>query len=395
MNIPSCYVDGYAAARKVDPVWAEQYIRHTTIGDPVADAVVAELAASASPAAVHGIIANTVDNWHDLPDGTPESLRNLVADAGVVPDWYDRKLAREATRAFLRNSEMLLGALVGGAIIEGFSTLISKSFRIRSRIMLNGVRRLKQNLLQLMEQYLPGGIEPGGDGWKLSLRIRLVHAQARRLIAEGGAGADGWDQAVYGLPLSAAHMLLGGAAFSGRLLQHVERLGGDFNDREKDAYVHVWRYTGRIMGIPDEILFTDYASAVRAFEIGALCEPPPDEDAIIMANSIINSAPIVLGFTETEERRANAKYMYQVSRELIGDELADAFRFPAGKLRKEVPLLRLRNFGDRLLRRLSPPLAAYRSRSRFRGLLEVSNMGQYEHSYHLPSSVFEEDSHEW
>ena len=395
MNIPSWYVDGYAAARKVDPVWAEQYIRHTTIGDPVADAVVAELAATASPAEVHGIIANTVDNWHDLPDGTPESLRNLVADAGVVPDWYDQQLAREATRAFLRNSEMLLGALVGGAIIEGFSTLISKSFRIRSRIMLNGVRRLKQNLLQLLEQYLPGGIEPGGDGWKLSLRIRLVHAQARRLIAAGEGGADDWDHSAYGLPLSSAHMLLGAAAFSGRLLQHVERLGGDFTHREKDAYVHVWRYTGRIMGIPDEILFTDYASAVRAFEIGALCEPPPDEDAIIMANSIINSAPIVLGFTKPEERRANARYMYQVSRELIGDKLADAFRFPPARLKKEVPLLRLRNFGDRLLRRLSPPLAAYRARSRFRGLLSVSNLGQYEHSYHLPTSVFEEDSREW
>lgn len=391
MTIPTCYVDGYAAARKLDPLWAEQYIRHTTIGDPVADAVVAELAAKASPAQVHEIIANTLQNHDDLPAGTPESLRNLIADSGVLPDWYDQELARDATPAFLRNSEMLLGALVGAAIIEGFSTLISKSFRIRSRIMLNGVRRLKQNLLQLMEQYLPGGIEPGGDGWRLSLRIRLVHAQARMLLA----GSDEWDRATYGLPLSASHMLLGAAAFSGRLLHHVERLGGDFSEREKEAYVHVWRYTARLMGVPDAILFTDHASSVRAFEIGALCEPPPDEDGIIMANSIINSAPIVLGFTEPAQRRANAKYMYQVSRELIGDEMADALRFPPVRLRKEVPLLRLRNFGDKLLRKLVPPLAAYRSRSRFRGLLGVANLGQYEHSYHLPTSVFEEDSREW
>ena len=182
-------------------------------------------------------------HWPDnLPQDTPEALRDLIADAGVLPDWFDRELVRDATRAFLRNSEMVLGALVGGAIIEGFSTLISKSFRIRSRIMTNGVRRLKQNLLQLVEQYLPGGIEPGGDGWKLSLRIRLVHAQARRLVAT----ADEWDHSIYGLPLSAAHMSLGAAAFSGRLMQHVSSLGGDFSDREREAYVHVWRYTGRL-----------------------------------------------------------------------------------------------------------------------------------------------------
>ena len=391
MNIPSCYVEGYEIARKLDAVLAKRYIRHTTAGDPVADAVVAELARTSSPAYVHRIIATTLDHHNDLPAGTPEALRNLIVDAGVVPDWFDREMARDATRGFLRNSEMVLGALVGGAIIEGFSTLISKSFRIRSRIMTNGVRRLKQNLLQLLEQYLPGGIEPGGDGWKLSLRIRLVHAQARRLVA----ASDEWDQSVYGLPLSAAHMLLGAAAFSGRLMQHVSSLGGDFSDREREAYVQVWRYTGRLMGIPDEIMFRDFASSVRWFEIGALCEPPPDEDAIIMANGIVNSAPIVLGFTEPAERRVMAKYMYQVSRELIGDRLADELKFPHGRLKRELPLLRLRNFGDRILRRIAPPFAAYRSRSRFRSLLDVSNLGGYEHSYSLPTSVFEEDSREW
>ena len=49
MNIPSCYVDGYEAARIVDPELAELYIRYTTYGDPVADAAVAELAKNAHP----------------------------------------------------------------------------------------------------------------------------------------------------------------------------------------------------------------------------------------------------------------------------------------------------------------------------------------------------------
>ena len=225
LKIPSCYVDGYEAARRVDPEFAETYIRHTTVGDPAADAVVEELAAIATPRQVHGIIAATLEHWDELPADTPESLRRLVAESAVVPDWFDPELAMSATRAFLRNSDMVLGGLIAGAIIEGFSTLISKSFRIRSRIVTNGVRRLKQNLLQLLEQYLPGGMEPGADGWTLSLRIRLVHAQARMLIRKQ---SDEWDVATYGMPLSAAHMLLGAATFSGRLMQHVTRLGGDF-----------------------------------------------------------------------------------------------------------------------------------------------------------------------
>ena len=392
LKIPSCYVDGYEAARRVDPELAETYIRHTTVGDPAADAVVEELAAIAAPKQVHGIIAATLEHWDELPADTPESLRNLVAESAVVPDWFDPGLAMSATRAFLRNSDMVLGGLIAGAIIEGFSTLISKSFRIRSRIVTNGVRRLKQNLLQLLEQYLPGGMEPGADGWTLSLRIRLVHAQARMLI---GKESEEWDAATYGMPLSAAHMLLGAATFSGRLMQHVTRLGGDFDDREREAYVHVWRYTARVMGVPEAILFRDFASAVRAFEVAVRCEPPPDFDSIIMANSIINSAPIVLGFIEPPERRSKAAYVYQVSRELIGNEQADKLRFPRGKLKKELPFLQLRNFGDRLLRLVLPPLGRRRSSARFRDMLEVSDLGQYEHSYSLPNSVFDEDSRAW
>ena len=391
MDIPSCYVDGYEAARKVHPELADMYIRYTTLGDPVADAVCTELAETADPGDVHRIIATTVNHHDDPPKDTLESLLNLIGEAKIVPEWFDPDLALKGTRAFIRNSDMVLGGLVGGAIIEGFSTLISKSFRIRSRITLNGVRRLKQNLLQLVEQFIPGGLEPGGDAWRLNLRIRLVHAQARMLIKD----SPEWDGRTYGLPLSTAHMLLGAAAFSARLMDHVANLGGDFTDEEREAYIHVWRYTALIMGVPESILFTDYASAMRIFEIGTICEPPPDDDAIIMANSIVNSAPIVLGFAETNERRAKAAFMYQVSRDLIGDKMADDFRFPRSRWLREVPLLRLRNRANRVASRLLPGWGSRQARNKFSDMLSVSNLGNYDLSYALPTSVYDEASREW
>ena len=391
LGIPACYVDGYNAARALDPDLAERYIRYTTQGDPLADRAVEQLAAIVEPRHVHGTIARTVDRYHDPPKDTPEALRELIESSAVVPDWFDSEFAMKATRAFLRNSDMVLGALVGGAIVEGFSTLISKSFRIRSRIILNGVRRLKQNTLQLTEQFMPGGQEPGGDAWKLSLRIRLVHAQSRMLLRQ----SEEWDEPEHGLPLSAAHMLLGAAAFSGRLMEHVSRLGGDFSQEEKEAYVHVWRYTGLVMGIPETILFRDHASACRIFRIAATCEPPPDDDAIIMANSIVNSAPILLGFTETKERREMAAFIYQVSRELIGNDLADSFRFPKSRFVRQVPLLFLRNRAEKAALKLFPGLLANRLRKRFNALLDASDLGEIEHSYALPTTLHDEESRDW
>ena len=387
ISVPVGYRDGYERARAQYPDLSDAYVRHTTVGDPLADSVVDDLS-SLDQGQVHALLAKVLQDPENLPADSPQSLRRFIAEALVVPDWFDEEIAMVASRAFLRNSDTVLAALVGGSIIEGFATLISKAFRIRGRITHQGVSRLKQNVLQLVEQYLPGGMIPLGDGWKLTLRVRLVHAQSRRLLSS----SDEWDQDYYGIPISAASVLLAGSAFSGRLMQHAEALGGDFTAEEREAYVHVWRYTGLLMGIPPEIIFHDEASSVRAFRVGRLCEPPPDEDAIIMANSVINSAPLVIGITDWMARRKLASYAYQVSRGLIGNELSEAFLFPKG--RNPVPFRRMLKSTERGLGRVLPRWRRKRDIARFKALLDV-NSGKFKHSYRLPSALYEEDSSDW
>ena len=389
ITIPSAYAEGYEAAWKRDPEFAEAYIRHTNIGDPLADPVAEDLVEWPS-SETHSLLARVLQSPYDLPEETPESLRHFIAEVSKVPDWFDEDIARVASRAFLRNSDLVLAGLVGGSIVEGFSTLISKSFRIRGRVTASGVRRLKQNGLQLIEQYLPGGMSPLNDGWKLTLRVRLVHAQSRLLIRR----SDEWNRERYGLPISGATMVLAGSAFSGRLMQHVATLGGDFSQEEREAYVHVWRYTGLLMGIPEELLFHDEASAIAAFEVGRLCEPTPDEDAIIMANSIVNSAPLVIGVTEPAARRKLATFVYRVCRELIGDDLAESFLFPSSK-RRVIPFFRLQNRTKRLIRKAIPSWRAKSDLARFNALVDFVNLGKLEHSYSLPTAVHDEDSAEW
>lgn len=389
-EVPTAYAAGYAAARERDAELAEAYIRHTTVGDRAADAVVEDLS-SVAPKKMHATLAKALEDDSGAQDpDIPDSLREFVDQANSVPEWFDTGLARMASQAFLRNSDIVLAALVGGSIVEGFSTLISKSFRIRGRVTDSGVRRLKQNGMQLVEQYLPGGMEPGRDGWRLTLRVRLVHAQSRYLINK----SDQWDHARLGEPISAAHVLLAGAAFSGRLMRHVAALGGDFSREEREAYIHVWRYTGLLIGIPEEILFHDETSACRAFEIGSLCEPPADLDAIIMANSIVNSAPVIIGVSDRAERRKLARVVTQASRELIGNELADSFLFPRRK-RKVIPWMRFQHRSRRIIRKMLPRLGAKQDRDRFHALMDFAGFEQLRYSYRLPTTLHDEESSDW
>lgn len=391
MNIPSKFVAGYEAARAVNPVLADDYVRHTTIGDPLADRVVEDLAATHAPHEVPPIIAAALQYPSQLPGDLPDSLGKFVSQVAVIPDWYDPELAQAATRGFIRNAKIIPAALAGAAIVEGFSTLISKSFRIRGRITQNGVRRLRQNLLHLADQFLPGAMEPGGDGWRLTLRIRLVHAQSRMLLKTSRE----WDTAAYGTPISAAHVMLAATTFSARVLQHSRRLGAEFNDIEREGYVHVWRYTAWLMGVPKALLFASYEAAVRRFEIGMLCEPRPDDDAIIMANSIINSAPLLLGVKDLTERRKNAAVIYQVCRELIGDELADQFLFPSSRRLPLVPWLWLKHRLRRRALNWFPHFLKIDWGHDYMELLDISNVGDFEQSYSLPTAVHDEESRPW
>ncbi len=393
MNVPRSYADGYGRARELDTALAEAYVRHTTVGDPLADAVVAELARTYRPSDLHGVIQSAISRSGDQPPDTPESLVHFVESTSALPEWFDRDLAMTASRAFLRNPTGIMAALVAGAIIEGFATMISKAFLIRGRIVDNGVRRLKQNLLQLVEQFLPGGIEPHGDGWRLSLRIRLVHAQARMLIKNS---AD-WDMEADGMPISASHVALGTVAFSARLMDHVAALGGDFSPRERHGFIHVWRYAAELLGVPEPIRFTDETSARKLFWIALACEPPTDDHGIILANSIINSAPLVLGDEPGAARRARAAYLYRLSRDLIGDDLADRLMYPPRKVLSISPasLLRKRALLERTLFRAFPPLNSLGAMMNFKTLLSASELDTDEHSFALPTALYDEDSAKW
>lgn len=71
-------------------------------------------------------------------------------------------LTRAGCRAFHGHSEMFIGAFVRVALIEGFSTLISKSFSITGRLVDQGTGRLKQNNRHLSGIVIPGGLERRG-----------------------------------------------------------------------------------------------------------------------------------------------------------------------------------------------------------------------------------------
>ncbi|MDE2882645.1 MAG: oxygenase MpaB family protein [Acidobacteriota bacterium] len=389
MLVPTAYRPGLERAARMNPKLAHRYVRHATMGDPLADAAVASLAGYRD-AAIHRLLDAGMEQDEARLAEAPAALREFFERTSAPPLWLDRRALNAGCGAFQADPDLFILGLLAGGLVRGFSTLISLSFFTTGRLIDHAVRRLKHNIRQLVEVTFPGGLERQADGWKYTVRIRFVHAQVRRLIRESGE----WDESVYGVPLSSAHLALASGVFSAMLLDDVERLGARLTPEGRAGYMHIWRYTAVLLGVPDAILFRDEASALDICRIGAACEPEPGESAIVMANSLLNVAPVVIGLSEPGERAALADYGLRVSRALVGHELADKLRFPrqhtAGMLFGMRLQRRMGGLFDRLLGRTYVTRA-----NRFAELVEHATLEDTGISYRLPLKLYSDEAQTW
>ena len=392
LQVPTSYASGYEKARSLNPEYADNYIRHTMVGDEDLDPVMDELAGM-PPGEMHQYIHAGLHQEEEWLSKAPEILQRYFREVdSKVPEWVEFESFRPAVVGFHKNMPEILVAFVTAALLEGFTTLISKSFYLTGRVHSdNATRRFKQNNRHLLEIFLPGGLRREGDGYRLSARIRFVHAMVRRLMKE----SDIWDTGAWGTPLSAAHIGLAVSIFSAQILKHSISLGAIYTQEERESFVKVFRYTGYIMGVPESILMKDESEARTIIDIGFMCEPPPDEHSIANANALIHAGPALLNITDPDEVAAALKTLYNISRALLGHELADALRYPKSSTFGVLAAHRLKNRISRVKNLLLKTRGRQTKLDNFSQMLQLSAYDDIGMSYRLPDNVKASESSKW
>ena len=152
----------------------------------------------------------------------------------------------------------------------------------------------------------------------------------------------------------------------------------------------VWRYAGYLMGIPESILYTNAADAEKMYELGYICEPPPDADSVTVANMLIQAIPKVGDVTDPVEEKKLVKLAYRLSRALIGKQRADQFEFPKYPTFGTLFLYR----SQQRLQRLMKGMPLVRSEN-FTQLIQISVYDDGGVSYRMPNHIHTAKSIEW
>ena len=143
------------------------------------------------------------------------------------------------------------------------------------------------------------------------------------------------------------------------------------------------------------IIFHDAEEALKLYDIGLICEPTYQTESVVMAHSLVNSAPLIAGVAEPEARRSLAQYVYRVSRGLIGKETADSLMYPPLSSFGVVTWFKLQQRYNHILGKLFLGRRQDSNFARFTSLLETSLFDEDGIRYTLPDHVYAEESTTW
>lgn len=202
--------------------------------------------------------------------------------------------------------------------------------------------------------------------------------------------SDEWRPEDWGTPVSAAHLGYAMVVFSLRLLHYSKLLGATFNKEEEESIMSLWRYTGYVMGVPETILYTNREEAARIYHITSLIEPETGKESVVMANTLIDSAPKLSGITDPTEAKELIEFAHRLSRALLGDRMGDQLGFKKGN-----------TFGLLFTHRMKQRFMRARTRERqlrfnnFEQMLKISLYDNLGISYKMPDHVKQDKSSDW
>lgn len=291
-----------------------------TRSDPLADAATLELATL--PRAERDRRLTAIGKEGPSAAKTP-ALTAFAEAVHATPVWFDRTRAELGGAAFLRTG-------LPGGLVLAFRSLIlgycsptgNKPLVFSGRLERDVPRRLVETSRFVHDVCMTDGLRAGQPGFVATLKVRMMHAQVRQLLLASGRWQPEW-----GTPINQYDMAGTIQLFSSVVLGGLDRLGIATTSEEREAFMHLWRYVGWLMGVEEELLATSEREANDLWTMISRTQEPPDADSRALARALLESRPAADAESGRRPRMMRA-FAYALSRYLVGDEAADLLGYP-------------------------------------------------------------------
>lgn len=324
-SLDACGVDGSRAQKYVDFLWRT---------DPLADAVMEEFARMPE-SEWRALLEVALAKGIEAVPQAPEALRALFRQLESVPFWVDRERCNLGGATFLR-------CRLGFAVLAMLSLPIiyswpagNKPLALSGQLVHRASQRLKDTTRYVFAVCQPDGLSRFSDGFAMTVRVRLIHSQVRRLLLESGQ----WRPEMWGAPINQCHMAGTNLMFCVGLLDGLTHLGYRFEPVERGALIHLWRYAGYLLGVEDDLLIADEFEGHRLLDMMLAFEPHPDDDSRALVDALMQTSYEYVSNFRTG-RMCSVNICYGISRALVGERQAEVLGYPKTRWQWLVPVIR-------------------------------------------------------
>ena len=305
----------------------DQYLEHLHIGDPLADDLVNCFDRVTRRKGAQ-MLMQAIDTGIDSVDDPPAELVVLFEQLDRVPCWVDWDRMNLGSAKIMQNALLPAMSLAIYALPHAYLATTNKPLVFSSTLINNTARRYALATRFFTEVFMPGNMRRHADGFKFTVLTRITHARVRRQILNSGK----WDLTL-GLPLNMAHMAIGTIILSLFVPDGMRCLGGRIRQEDMEGILLLWRYIGYLLGINPQMAYTSEAEARHLVEVAYSLEYDPDEDSKVLCKALIEATPAILKIENPFVARTFVSILYALSRNLLGDQLADGLGYPKAKRR--------------------------------------------------------------
>lgn len=297
--------------------------------DPPADAVAASLVERGA----HRLVADlmkTRQMWD--ADGEPsrllpEDVRAYMKLASRLPGWIDPAAVKEAEGFFLlyglASSTLLACASLPECYVMKYG---SEVLAYTKFLQVDPARRVRETAQMVMDVMCPGGIQANGRGVRATMKVRVMHAIVRHMIAGDPLAkanpADPAERAKFGRPINQEDLAYTLLTFSLVVIRGFDRMGYRMTGAQREAYVHCWNVVGYLMGIREELLPASFADAEALYDVIRRRQHGQS-----VAGQKLTAA-LLAALQDAIPGRLHDPWPAALTRKLVGDDTADALGVP-------------------------------------------------------------------
>ncbi|KAI8634199.1 hypothetical protein F5Y19DRAFT_203555 [Xylariaceae sp. FL1651] len=250
-----------------------------------------------------------------------EKIGKLWAEINTIPEWVDWEQIERGQKVFFRYGGPAITTLTFLSLLGGMGS--GRTVETLDRTGGFNVNVVRRRLLETTQHTLNvhrdlKSIQPGGDGFVNSVRVRLLHTAIRRRIMQmASQRPEYYNLAEYGAPVNDLDSLGTINTFSATVIWlGLPRQGIYMRAQEVVDYLALWRYVAYIMGAPHEWMATP-ESAKRMMESLLVSEIRPTPASANLANNILT------GLRDQPPTYASREFMCAQTYWLNGRQLSE------------------------------------------------------------------------